>query len=310
MELNGRHVWVTGGAGFIGSYTVAALLSRGARVSIIDNLSTGIRDNLNSDAEFFEMNIADPALVDRFRRDPPEVIYHFAFHVLVPRSVDDPLLDLDSIAGSINLLQCAKNHGVRKVIFSSSGFVYGNTKDLPAKETALIDPVTPYVVAKHAVENYLGFYRRTYRMPTVILRYAAVYGPGQSTGAMADYIRKLGRGEQAEIWGDGTKTRDYVYIDDVIRANLLALDVPDDYPDPVFNVGTGMETTLNDVYQRIARIVGQKAVPIYHPDRPGEQLRYSLDHSKIRSALGWEPTIELDEGLRRTVTAATAARPT
>jgi UDP-glucose 4-epimerase len=304
MELNARHILVTGGAGFIGSHTVAALLSLGARVSVIDNLSTGRRENLSPNVDFYEMNIADPALSGLFQQDPPEIIFHFAFNVLVPRSVIDPLLDLDSIIGSINLLQFAKSNGVRKIIFSSSGFVYGNTEDLPAKETALIDPVTPYVVAKHAVENYLEFYRKTYGLPSVTLRYSAVYGPGQRTGAMADYIRTLRRGDQAEIWGDGSKTRDYVYIDDVVRANLLALNVPDDYSDPVFNIGTGIETSLNDVYQSIARILGREAFPIYHPDRPGEQLRYSLDPGKIRSALGWEPATELSAGLRRTVDAA------
>jgi UDP-glucose 4-epimerase len=163
--------------------------------------------------------------------------------------------------------------------------------------------VTPYALAKHAVEGYLRFFHRTYRLPYVVLRYAAVYGPGQVTGAMSDYIRKLSSGQQAEMWGDGTKTRDYVYIDDVVNANLLALAVPPDHPAPVFNIGTGVETTLNDLYRKIATLLGVEARPVYRPDRPGEQLRYSLDWTKARQELGWAPRWPLDEGLRRTVEA-------
>lgn len=303
MRLHQTPVLVTGGAGFIGSRTVDALIGKGARVSVVDNLSTGRRENVNSGASLHVMNIADPALAGVLEHQRPTVIYHFAFHVLVPRSVENPLLDIDSIAGSINLLQCARNFGVRRIVFASSGFLYGNTDDLPAKETAAIDPVTPYVVAKHAVENYLRFYGQTYGLPYVILRYAAIYGPGQVTGAMADYIRKLREGHQADIWGDGSKTRDYVYVDDVVRANLLALNLSPDFVDPVFNIGTGTETTLNELYVKIARRFGRQAAPIYHYDRPGEQMRYSLDNSKARSGLGWEPTLSLDEGLRRTVSA-------
>lgn len=304
MDLRAKHVLVTGGAGFIGSRTVEALLGQGARVSVVDDLSTGRKENLNDQVTFYEMNIADPALSGVFERQRPEIVYHFAFHALVPRSVENPLLDLDSIAGSVNLLRLASLHNVGKIIFSSSGFLYGNTPDLPVDERAPIDPVTPYVVAKHAVENYLRFYERTYGLQHVILRYAAIYGPGQVTGAMADYVRKLRAGEQAEIWGDGQKTRDYVYIDDAVRANLLALDLPANHPNPIFNIGTGIETSLNEVYWKIAQILGRAAAPIYHSDRPGEQLRYSLDYKKIRETLGWEPTVALGEGLHKTVLTA------
>ena len=276
------------------------LLDEGAEVSIVDDLSTGLRENLPADASFFDVNIASTELPEVFDKVRPEFVYHFAFQVLVPRSVENPLLDADSIVGSINLLQCARAARVQKIVFASSGFLYGNTIDLPVKETAPIDPVTPYVVAKHAVEDYLEFFRRAYSLPYVVLRYAAIYGPGQVTGAMADYIRKLRAGEQADIWGDGTKTRDYVYVDDVVAANRLALDVPDDFPTPVFNVGTGIETTLNELYETIAELLGKEPHPIYHPDRPGEQMRYSLDSTKLRSTLGWSPTVPLREGLKRT----------
>jgi UDP-glucose 4-epimerase len=157
------------------------------------------------------------------------------------------------------------------------------------------------VVAKHAVENYLRYFRNTYGLSYTVLRYAAVYGPGQVTGAMADYIRKLSTGHQAEIWGDGNKTRDYVFIDDVVRANLLALNVPVEHPNPVFNIGTGIETTLNTLYRKIAAIIGVEPRPIYHPDRLGEQLRYCLANSKARETMKWTPDVGLDQGLAATI---------
>lgn len=300
-KLNNRRILVTGGAGFIGSHTVDALIKQGAKVVIIDNLVTGRRENLNLEAKFYNMNIADPEVDKIFKQEKPEIIYHFAFNVLVPESVENLLMDIDSIAGAANVFQNANRYGVEKIIFSSSGFLYGNNQNLPVKETEPIDFVSPYVVAKYAAENYLRYFRKVYGLPHVIFRYAAIYGPRQVTGAMADYIRKLSSGQQAEIWGDGSKTRDYVYIDDVVRANIVALDLPSDYPNPVFNIGTGIETTLNDVYKNIAAILGKEAKPIYLPDRPGEQMRYALDSSKIKSVLNWQQSVDLKDGLERRI---------
>ncbi len=303
IALRGAKVLVTGGAGFIGSHTVDALRGAGAETVVVDNLSTGRRENLSPSAAFYEANIAEERFSEILRRERPDVIYHFAFYVLVPNSVENPLLDLDALAGSVRLLQAARALRVRKIVFASSGFLYGNTPTLPATEASAVDPVSPYVVAKHAIEGYLRFFQRTFGVPSVVLRYSAVYGPRQVTGAMADYIRKLSSGTQAEMWGDGTKTRDYVYIDDVVNANLLALAIPADHPSPVFNIGTSVETTLNTLYQKIAHLLGVEAQPVYRPDRPGEQIRYCLDWTKARRELGWEPRFALDEGLRLTVEA-------
>ncbi len=300
-SMKRKTILVTGGAGFIGSHTVDMLIDQGAKVVVIDNLSTGLRENLNQEATFYEMNIADVRVGEIVELEKPEIIYNFSFFVLVPKSTENPLLDMDNIIGPIRILQKAKKIGLRKFVFSSSGFLYGNTKNLPVKETEPISPVSPYIVAKHAVENYLQFYKNSFGIPYVILRYPAVYGPRQRTGAMADYIRKLGADKQAEMWGDGNKTRDYLFIEDVIRANLLALDVPDEHPNPIFNIGTGVETTLNTLYKKIANILGKEPKPIYYPDRPGEQMRYCLDNSKIRKELGWEPKASLDEGLKLTI---------
>ena len=298
MNLKNKKILVTGGAGFIGSHTVDALIKQGARVVVVDNLFTGRKENLNPQAKFYQINIADPKIEEILEKEKPEFIYHFAFFVLVPKSVENPLLDMDCLVGSLRILQRAKNLGVKKVVLSSSGFLYGNTKNLPAKETEPVMPISPYIVTKDAVENYLRFYYSAYKLPYVILRYSAVYGPRQVTGAMADYIRKLAQDQQAEIWGDGNKTRDYVFIKDVVNANLLALDVSENHPNPVFNIGTGVETTLNAVYEKIADLLSKKSQPIYHPDRPGEQIRYCLDNSKAKKELDWQPTIDLDEGLR------------
>jgi len=298
MNLKNKKILVTGGAGFIGSHTVDALIEKGANVIIVDNLVTGRKENLNPKAKFYKLNIADSKIERIFKKEKPEIIYHFAFNVLVPKSVENPLMDVDSIVGSIKVLKNAQKYGAKKIIFSSSGFIYGNTKNLPAKETEPVDPISPYAVAKNSVENYIRFFNKAYGLPYVIFRYAAVYGPGQITGAMNDYVKKLASGKQAQIWGDGTKTRDYVFINDVVRANLLVLDLPDNYPDPIFNIGTGIETTLNKLYWKIAKLLKKEPKPIYLPDRPGEQIRYSLDYSKIKEALGWEPKYNLEEGLR------------
>jgi len=301
MELKNKKILVTGGAGFIGSSTVDVLLEKGAEVVIIDNLVTGKKENLNPEAKFYNLNITNPQVEKVFQEEKPEFIYHFAFNVLVPKSVENPLMDIDSIAGAINILQNAKKYNVKKIIFASSGFLYGNTENLPADENEPIMPISPYIISKRAVENYLEFYKRAFDLPYAILRYSAVYGPRQFTGAMADYIRKLSNNRQAEMYGDGEKTRDYIYIEDVVRANLLALDVSPDFLDPVFNIGTGIETSLNDLYKKIAEILDKKAEPIYLPDRPGEQYRYSLDCSKAKKELGWEPKVNMTEGLNKRV---------
>jgi len=297
MKRLNKKILVTGGAGFIGSHTVDALIKKGAEVVIIDNLVTGRKENLNPKAKFYKLNISDLNVEKVFQKEKPEIVYHFAFNVLVPESTKNPLIDMDSIIGSVNILKNAKQYEVKKIVFASSGFIYGNNKNLPCKETEPIEPFLSYTVAKNTVENYLQFFNKTYGLSYIILRCATVYGERQIKGAMADYIRKLAAGKQAEIWGNGNKTRDYVYIDDVVRANLLSLELPPDYSDPVFNVGTGIETTLNNLYRKIAELLDKKVEPIYLPDRQGELVRFCLDYSKIKKALDWEPKYNLDEGL-------------
>ena len=301
IDLRGAKVLVTGGAGFIGSHTVDALIAAQASVTVVDDLSTGQYGNIaHSGARFEYCNIRDDRFEEIYDLVRPDYAYHFAHFVKVPQSVIDPLLDVPTLIGTLRLFKKAREYGIKKIVIASSGFLYGNTADLPATENTPVDPIVPYAVSKRAIENYA----KTFRLPHVILRYAAIYGPRQETGAMADYIRQLAAGRQADIWGDGMKTRDYVYIADVVRANIMALGLPDDHPDPVFNIGTGTETTLNMLYQTLAGIMGVEGKPIYHPDRAGEQMRYALDASKAKRDLGWAPMWALDDGLRQTVAAA------
>lgn len=295
-------ILVTGGAGFIGSHLTDRLITEGHRVAVVDDLSIGSRGNLNPDVVFYECDINDKKIERIFTQEKPDIVYHLAFNVNVPRSVQDPLFDARSLTGSINVFYQAARTGVQKIIFASSAFVYGNSERLPLTEQHPIQPTAPYAISKIAAENYLRFFRQAYNAPFVILRYATVYGPRQVGGAMADYMRKISAHERAEMYGDGTFTRDYVYIDDVVDANMLALAVPKDYPEPVFNIGSSQETTLNEVYAIIARHMGMPDnKPIYRSQRPGELERYAVSFEKARQELGWQPTISLHEGLTRII---------
>jgi UDP-glucose 4-epimerase len=291
---------ITGGAGFIGSHVTDAIIALGGKVVIVDNLLTGRRENINPAAVFYEGNIADLQLIDQvFREHKPDYIYHFAHYVLVPKSIENPLLDMDCVWGSINLLQSAKKYGIKKIIYSSSGFIYGNNLNLPLKETEPHDPGAPYSIAKFAVEGYLHFYRKCFGIDYVVFRNAAVYGPRQITGAMAAYIRELQQGVPSEFYG--VKTRDYVYISDVVDANLRVLALAPNHPDPVFNLGMGGEMHLIDLYKILANLLNKEAKPVRLPERPGEQDRYCVDTTKAARDLGWIPKVTLEEGLRKTL---------
>jgi UDP-glucose 4-epimerase len=299
MELSGRKILVTGGAGFIGSHTVDALIKKGARVVVVDNLLTGREENINPRAKFYKTTVASSVIDKIFQKEKPEIVYHFAWFVLVPKSVENPLLDKDSILGVLRILQNSKKYGVKKIIFPSSGFIYGNTTRLPTPEQQPPQPVSPYAILKFTAEQYLKFFKKAFNLPYVILRYSAVYGPRQVTGAMSAYIRDLRANRPSEFYG--RKTRDYVYISDVVRANLLALNISAEQPEPVFNIGTGLETSLPDLYARIAEKLGKGRKDVHFPDRCGEQTRYALDIRKAKRGLGWQPKISLNKGLEKTI---------
>jgi UDP-glucose 4-epimerase len=300
MSLRGKTFLITGGAGFIGSHVADAIIAKGGKVVIVDNLSTGRKENINPDAIFYEANIADKRIIDSiYCESRPDYVYHFAWYVLVPRSIQDPLLDMDCLRGSIHLLQAARQYGVKKFIFSSSGFIYGNNPHLPLKESEPHVSEAPYAITKYAVEEYLQFYRKSFGIDYVTFRNAAVYGPRQITGAMAAYIRELQEGVPSEFYG--IKTRDYVYVSDVVDANLRALSLPPNHPDPIFNIGRGEEMHLIDLYATLAKLLRKESKPVKLPERPGEQDRYCVSIAKAMRDLGWIPRVTLENGLRETL---------
>ena len=281
-----RHVLVTGGAGFIGSHLVDAYLERGWRVSVVDDLSTGDRGNLNPRTEFYECDIREAPL-DKIR---PDVINHHAAQMDVRRSVADPVFDADvNVVGGVWLLQKAVELGVKRFIFASTGgAIYGEPLFAPQTEEHPANPLSPYGCAKLAVEHYMNYFRAVHGLRAVALRYANVYGPRQNSkgeaGVVAIFIDKKLRGETATINGDGEQTRDFVYVGDVVAANLAVTD--SSAPGP-FNVGTGIETSVNE----LASLLGVKAV--HGPSKTGEQRR-----SVLASKLGRTP---LADGLRETL---------
>jgi len=297
-------VLVTGGAGFIGSHVVDALVAAGHDVVVVDDLSTGHRENLNPNARFVELDVTDPRLVELIRDERPAAVSHHAAQMDVRRSVADPLFDArTNILGTINLLEGARRANVRRVLFvSSGGAVYGEQEIFPAPETHPTNPVSPYGVSKRAGELYAFFYQAEYHIPFVALRYANVYGPRQDphgeAGVVAIFTGRMLRGEPVTVNGDGRQTRDYVYVEDVARANLLALASRATGP---FNVGTGIETDVNTLARLLLAAAGSRSEIRHGEAKPGEQRRSVVDARRAAAELGWRPEVTLEEGLRRTV---------
>ncbi|MFQ6110491.1 MAG: NAD-dependent epimerase/dehydratase family protein [Nitrospinota bacterium] len=298
-------ILVTGGAGFIGSHLVERLLAQNHRVSVVDNLSTGRMENLPEGVNFYELDICSPKLQEVFERERPEVVSHHAAQVNLRASVEDPLGDARSnILGTVNLLQCALRWKVRHFIFSSSGgAIYGEPQKLPVDEEHPIHPVSPYGLSKYAAEAYLELYARLAGLPHTILRYPNVYGPRQDpkgeAGVVAVFSEQMIRGERPTIFGDGTKTRDYLHVDDVMEANLLLLER--DGTAGVYNLGWGKEVSDREVYEAVCLPLGFELEPIYSEKRPGEIDRICLDSTKFTELTGWRPRVELKSGVERTV---------
>ncbi len=303
--MDGLKILVTGGAGFIGSHIVDEYLSLGHEVSIVDNLVTGRRENLNPEATFFQVDVRDAdKLKGIFEKGKFDLVNHHAAQMDVRRSVADPIYDASvNILGVLNILELCRSLGVNRVIFASSGgAIYGEQDYFPADEVHPTRPISPYGVAKLTTENYLFYYSAVYGVESVSLRYANVYGPRQNprgeAGVVAIFASKMLAGDQPVINGDGKQTRDYVFVGDVVRANVLALRCPGFQ---VFNIGTGVETDVNALFSHIRRWSGSNALEHHGEAKKGEQLRSVLDARKIQAALGWNPTISIEEGVRRTV---------
>jgi UDP-glucose 4-epimerase len=295
---------VTGGAGFIASHVVDAYLDGGHEVHVIDDFSTGQNVNVNSQATLHRVDIAEKEAARLIEQIKPDVLNHHAAQMDVRHSVADPMFDARvNILGFINLLEACKNSGVKKIIFASSGgAVYGEQKVFPAPESHDTEPASPYGVSKRAGELYLSYYRQAFGLPYIALRYANVYGPRQSAqgeaGVVAIFLSALLAGKTPVINGDGRQTRDYVYVGDVVAANVAALQ--SSFIGPI-NIGTGVETDVVTIYQHLRQAVGSPIEAQHGPAKPGEQRRSCLDAGRAAQILGWRPQMTLKDGLRHTV---------
>lgn len=298
-------ILVTGGAGFIGSNTVDALVATGAHeISVIDDLSAGKPDQVNPSARFYKADIRDAGEVGRIvASERPEVMIHFAAQMDVRRSVADPTADAQvNLVGFLNLMEAGRQHGLRRVVFSSTGgAIYGEQDFFPADESHPCRPLSPYGVAKFATESYLYFYGAQYGIDYAAMRYANVYGPRQDphgdAGAVAIFCGRLLENKSVTIFGDGEQTRDYVYVGDVVRANVAAVSAA---VTGAINIGTGIETSINRLYQTLAGVAKSGQAAAYAPGRPGEQKRSAISAGRAERELGWKSQVMLEEGLRRT----------
>ncbi|MFC1484877.1 NAD-dependent epimerase/dehydratase family protein [bacterium] len=296
-------ILVTGGAGFIGSNVVDAYLQQGHEVTIIDNLSTGRRENINPKAEFIEMDIQDKGMDKIFKEKKFDILNHHAAQIDVRISVTDPCFDANvNIIGSLNLLENAKKYKVKKVIFiSTGGAIYGEC-EAPKNECDKARPISPYGIAKYTIENYIKFYSSIYGLNYTILRYANVYGPRQNpkgeAGVVSVFSTNMLNKKDSIIFGDGMQERDYVFVGDIVKANVLVLDV-DNAKNKTVNIGTGVGTNVNDLYSKMADVYGYNVDPKYTEKRAGEIERSILDVSKMDRLFRIKPC-SLEEGLKFT----------
>jgi len=298
-------ILVTGGAGFIASHVSDAYIDAGHEVVIVDNLSTGRTEFVHEKAKFIEADITDKETIQRIiREEKPDVINHHAAHIQVGYSVENPQFDAENnVIGLLNVMEAAREVGVKKVIMAATGgAMYGN-KQTPFDETMKEQPLSPYGISKRAGELYLNYYHELYNIPFVSLRYSNVYGPRQNahgeSGVVAIFSEMIMAGKSPVINGDGTHTRDYVYVGDVVKANLLALDT--DFVGEL-NIGTTTEISTNEVFDIVVRELGADVKKEYGPARPGEQVTSSLSYQKAKEVLKWEPEIGFEEGVKRVAT--------
>ena len=298
------NILVTGGAGFIASNVADAFINEGHNVVIIDDFSSGKQENINPKAKVYRMDIQDSNVENIFRDEKIEVMCHHAAQMDVRRSVSDPKFDASvNVLGFLNLMETGRKYGLKKVIFSSTGgAIYGEQDYFPADEQHPNRPLSPYGITKLVTEKYLFFYKEIYGIDHVILRYANIYGPRQNphgeAGVVAIFTERMLKGEQPTINGEGKQTRDYVFVGDVVQANLLALKYNGSN---IFNIGTGIETDVNQLFHHIKKLTGSTCEEKHAPAKAGEQMRSVISSQKISEMLGWKPTVTLEEGLKRTV---------
>jgi len=298
-------ILVTGGAGFIGSHIVDLLIQNNHDVIVVDSLLTGKDSNINPESKFYNADIRNKLDLDKiFIKENPEIVFHAAAQVDVQKATKDPYFDAQvNILGSLNVLELSKKYNVRKIIYSNSGGAgSGEPQYLPIDENHPIKPMSHYGASKHTVEHYLDIYRELYGLKYTSLRYANIYGPRQDPygegGVVAIFSNKLLHNEQPKIFGDGNQTRDFMYVEDVAEANLLCIDKADNN---ILNVGTGKETTINELFLKIKEITNSILEPIYTDRRLGDIYRSVFNIEKLKKELDYEPKTSLEEGLRKTI---------
>lgn len=298
-------VLVTGSAGFIASHIVDRLIDEGYEVIVVDDLSSGNEKNINKKAKFYKLDIQDSKLEAIFQKEQPDYVNHHAAQIDVRRSVFDPVFDAKiNVIGTINILQNCVKHKVKKIVFASSGgAIYGEQEIFPAPETHPLRPISPYGITKLVAEYYMYYYKTVYGLDYVALRYANVYGPRQDpfgeAGVVAIFIQKMLNGEQLVINGDGEQTRDFVYVEDIVEANILAM--RNNTQDCVFNIGTGTETSVNQIFGYLKGIINPAIKEKHGPPKQGEQQRSVLECTKAKEILHWQPKVSLINGLDKTV---------
>jgi len=298
-------ILVTGGAGFIGSNVADAYIAAGHEAAIIDNLTTGRKENLNPKAKFYDVDVRDTRLLEVVAEFAPDIINHHAAQIDVRKSVSDPIYNAQvNEIGTLNLLDAAIKCKVKKIIFSSTGgALYGEvSKKSGADENHPQEPISPYAITKRAVEMYLYAYWKLYGLNFTVLRYGNVYGPRQDplgeAGVIAIFCGKMLKGEQPFIFGDGNQLRDYVYVGDIAEANLIALEKGDNQ---IFNIGTGKGVSVNELFGCLKEIMKFEKEAIYAPARAGELFRSVLNAKKIKKELGWKPKLGIKKGLKLTL---------
>ncbi|MDA0734522.1 MAG: GDP-mannose 4,6-dehydratase [Chloroflexi bacterium] len=307
---------VTGGAGFIGSHLVDRLLTEGHKVAVIDNLSTGKLKNLNSAATFYHVDITHSSVQDIFQREQPDVVFHLAAQISVSESTKDPVHDGEiNVIGTLRLLEAVRHSGIEKFIYSSTGgALYGDPTENPCAEQTPIVPLSPYGLSKYIAEQYVELYHRLYHLNYTILRYGNVYGPRQDphgeAGVVAIFSQAMLEGKQPHIFGEGDQERDFVYVGDVVEANIRAMTKGDG---SAYNIGTGQGTNVNRIFEALRDIIKYKWDAEHRAGRPGEVYKISLECQKAYNELGWSPQVGLEEGLEQTAEffrkAAKAAKP-
>ncbi len=296
-------VLVTGGAGFIGSHIVEKLIDKKLEVVVVDNLSTGLRDNVHHKAKFIELDIRSKDLQDLMEKERFDYVIHQAAQTMVPKSVDDPHFDCDvNILGSVNVLEGCRKTNVKRIIFASTAAVYGDVQNIPVKEDAFTAPTSFYGLSKLSVENYLKLYHKLYGLEYIVLRYANVYGERQGDagegGVVSIFTRKIVYSEPITVFGDGGQTRDFIYVGDIASANYQALVTKE--ANCVYNISTQTETSVNTLIELMSKVSGLKLDKVCAPPREGDIYRSSLSNTAVCQRMGWQPKTPLLEGLART----------